>query len=68
MMRWYAMPIDDDLPAEAYRERAERTRRVADELSDRAEGARFEEMAADASEIARRKSLEPDPAIPLEHP
>lgn len=54
-MRWYAMPVED-LPAEEYRQRAERFQRMADGLSNPVIGERFAAMAADAQEIARQKS------------
>ena len=57
-MRWYAMPVED-LPAEDYRERAERFHRMAEELSNPAVAERFEAMAADAEAIADRKAREP---------
>jgi hypothetical protein len=55
-MRWYAMPVED-LPAEEYRQRAERFQRVASELSDPLICAKFAGMAADAEAIARVKAL-----------
>lgn len=59
-MRWYVMPIDD-LPAEEYRQRAERLQRVASELTDPLICAKFVGMAEDAEAIARVKALcEPD--------
>ena len=59
-MRWYKIPVEDELPAEEYLERAERFHRVAVELPP-AIGARFEAMAADALAIANRKTLERTP-------
>lgn len=56
-MRWYQTPVEDELPAEEYLERAERFHRVAIELPP-AIGVRFEAMAADALAIATQKSLE----------
>jgi hypothetical protein len=56
-MRWYRMPIEDELSATEYLERAERFHRVAEELPP-AVGERFEAMAMDAREIASRKALE----------
>jgi hypothetical protein len=56
-MRWYKTPVEDELPAEEYLERAERFHRVATQLPP-AIGARFEAMATDAFEIANRKTLE----------
>jgi hypothetical protein len=56
-MRWYQTPVEDELPAEEYIERAERFHRVAVDLPP-AIGARFEAMAADAMAIANRKSLQ----------
>jgi hypothetical protein len=56
-MRWYRIPIEDELPPEEYLERAERFHRVAIQLPP-AVGARFEAMAVDALEIANRKVLE----------
>jgi hypothetical protein len=53
-MRWYKIPVEDELPAEEYFERAERFHRVAVELPP-AIGARFEAMAADSFAIASRK-------------
>ena len=53
MMRWYEMPVQDDLLAEDYLARAERTHRVAEQC-DPLIGARFEAMAMDALEIAKR--------------
>jgi len=57
MPRWYQMPVQDDLPAEAYLARAERFHRAA-ERCDPLIGARFEAMAVDALEIAERKASE----------
>ena len=54
-MRWYTIPVEDELPAEEYVLRAERFHRVAVQLPP-AIGARFEAMAADALEIASRKA------------
>ena len=59
-MRWYQIPVEEELPAEEYLERAERFHRVAVELPP-AIGARFEAMAADALAIANRKTLERTP-------
>jgi hypothetical protein len=56
-MRWYQTPVEDELPAEEYIERAERFHRVAVGLPP-AIGARFEAMAVDAMAIANRKSLQ----------
>jgi hypothetical protein len=56
-MRWYATPVED-LPAEEYRERAERFHRMAEGLSNPAVAERFEAMAADAHAIAEIKSRE----------
>jgi hypothetical protein len=53
-MRWYKTPVEDELPAEEYLERAERFHRVTVELPP-AIGARFEAMATDALAIATRK-------------
>ena len=55
-MRWYRTPVED-LPAEEYLERAERFHRVAEQLPP-AIGVRFEAMAADARDIANRKTIE----------
>jgi hypothetical protein len=57
MLRWYEMPVQDDLPAEDYLARAERFHRVAEQC-DPLIGARFEAMAIDALEIAKRKATE----------
>jgi hypothetical protein len=54
MLRWYEMPVEEKLPAEDYLARAERFHRVA-QGCDPLIGARFEAMAVDALEIARRK-------------
>ena len=56
-MRWYRMPVED-IPADDYRQRAERFHRMAAHLSDRESAARFEAMAVDAEAIADRKSRE----------
>jgi hypothetical protein len=56
-MRWYRTPVEDEVPAEDYLERAERFHRVAIQLPP-AIGARFEAMALDALEIANRKAME----------
>jgi len=57
MLRWYETPVQEDLPAEDYLERAERFHRVAEQC-DPLIGARFEAMAIDALEIAKRKARE----------
>ena len=57
LLRWYRIPVEDNLPAEEYFARATRFHDVAEQL-DPAIGARFEAMAADAREIAQRKLLE----------
>ena len=54
-MRWYTIPVEDELPAEEYVLRAERFHRVAVQLPP-AIGERFEAMAVDALEIASRKA------------
>ena len=64
MPRWYEMPVQDDLLAEDYMARAERFHRVAEEC-DPVIGARFEAMAVDALEIARRKADEAPPRGPV---
>jgi hypothetical protein len=56
-MRWYTMPVED-LPAQDYRERAERFHRMAEGLSNPVIAERFEAMAMDAQMIADRKSRE----------
>ena len=56
-MRWYNTPIEDELSAEEYLERAKRFHRVAVGLSPGL-AVRFEAMAMDALEIANRKTLE----------
>lgn len=56
MLRWYEMPVEDELPAEDYLARAKRFHDVAEEL-DPAIAERFEAMAIQALEIARQKSL-----------
>ncbi|GAA4743957.1 hypothetical protein GCM10023264_06480 [Sphingomonas daechungensis] len=56
-MRWYKMPVED-LPAEDYRERADRFHRMAARLSNPQIAAKFEAMAIDAEIIAERKARE----------
>ena len=56
-MRWYTMPVED-LPAEEYRERAERFHRMAEGLSNPLIAERFEAMAVDAEAIAESKLRE----------
>ena len=56
-MRWYRIPVEDEIPAEEYLERAKRLHAVAEDLPP-AIGARFEEMAADAVEIANLKNIQ----------
>jgi len=56
-MRWYTMPVED-LPAQDYRERAERFHRMTEGLSNPVIAERFEAMAMDAQMIADRKSRE----------
>ena len=58
MLRWYRIPIEDELPAEEYLARAKRLHEVAEQL-DPVVGGRFEAMAADALDIARRKACAP---------
>ena len=53
-MRWYRIPVEAEIPAEEYLERAKRLHAVAEDLPP-AIGARFKEMAADAVEIANLK-------------
>ena len=55
MLRWYETPVEDDLPAEYFIARAERFHRVAEQI-DPAIAGRFEAMAVDALEIAKRMS------------
>jgi hypothetical protein len=53
-MRWYRIPVEAEISAEEYLERAKRLHAVAEDLPP-AIGARFEEMSADAVEIANLK-------------
>ena len=60
LLRWYRIPVREDLPADEYFARAMRFHGVAEQL-DPATGARFEAMAFDALEIANSKLALIDP-------